>query len=142
MRVIIPSFSIERRLSVKTFWLIPSKFFFSSLNRHGRASRFRMISSFHLLPIIWTVVATGQADISSKEEYTMPFFTKITSTQLDRLRQALAEADALVIGAGAGLSASAGLTYDGPRFRRYFGDFQKNTASGICTPAGFIPSRP
>ena len=45
----------------------------------------------------------------------MPFFTKITSTQLDRLRQALAEADALVIGAGAGLSASAGLTYDRPR---------------------------
>ena len=74
-----------------------------------------MISSFHLLPIIWTVVATGQAGISSKEEYTMPFFTKITSTQLDRLRQVLAEVDALVIGAGAGLSASAGLTYDGPR---------------------------
>lgn len=57
--------SIERRLSVSTFWLIPSKSFFRSLNRHGRTSRFRMISSFHLLPIIWTVVATGQAGSSS-----------------------------------------------------------------------------
>lgn len=65
VRVMIPSASIERRLSVSTFWLIPSKSFFRSLNRHGRTSRFRMISSFHLLPIIWTVVATGQAGSSS-----------------------------------------------------------------------------
>lgn len=65
VRVMIPSASIERRLSVSTFWLIPSKSFFRSLNCHGRTSRFRMISSFHLLPIIWTVVATGQAWSSS-----------------------------------------------------------------------------
>lgn len=65
VRVMIPSASIERRLSVSTFWLIPSKSFFRSLNRHGRTSRFRMISSFHLLPIIWAVVATGQAWSSS-----------------------------------------------------------------------------
>ena len=42
---------------------------------------------------------------------------------LSRFRQALAAADAVVIGAGAGLSTAAGFTYDGARFARYFGDF-------------------
>ena len=60
VRVMIPSASIERKLSVNTFWLMPSKSRFSSLKRHGRISRFRMISSFHLLPISATVVATGR----------------------------------------------------------------------------------
>ena len=44
--------------------------------------------------------------------------------QLDRLRQELDTADAIVIGAGAGLSTSAGLTYSGERFERYFFDFK------------------
>ena len=48
----------------------------------------------------------------------------------------------MVVGAGAGLSASAGLTYSGERFERYFGDFQAGTASGTCTPAVSIPLRP
>ena len=56
---------MERRLSVNTFWLIPASDFFSSLKRHGRCKRFRRISSFHLLPISATVVATGQTGISS-----------------------------------------------------------------------------
>lgn len=73
VRVMIPSVSIERKLSVNTFWLIPSRFFCSSLKRQGRWSKLRMISNFHLLPINCTVVATGQAGSSS-------FFTiKITS---------------------------------------------------------------
>ncbi len=40
-----------------------------------------------------------------------------------RLAEAIARADAVVVGAGAGLSAAAGLTYDGERFHRLFGDF-------------------
>ena len=56
-----PSFSMERKLSVRTFWLIPSRFFFNSLNRQGRFSRFRIISNFHLLPMSETVVATGHS---------------------------------------------------------------------------------
>lgn len=43
--------------------------------------------------------------------------------RIERMKQALDEADAVVIGAGAGLSASAGLTYSGERFERYFPDF-------------------
>ena len=42
-----------------------------------------------------------------------------------RIREALVSADAIVIGAGAGLSTSAGLTYSGKRFEQYFFDFIK-----------------
>jgi len=46
-----------------------------------------------------------------------------SSAQTDRLRAALAGADAVVIGAGAGLSTSAGFVYTGERFEKYFSDF-------------------
>ena len=50
---------------------------------------------------------------------------KSGSTPVDRLRQALSDADAVVIGAGAGLSTAAGFAYSGERFARYFSDFEK-----------------
>lgn len=43
---------------------------------------------------------------------------------IKRLKEALAAADAVVIGAGAGLSTAAGFTYSGERFRRHFADFE------------------
>ena len=49
---------------------------------------------------------------------------KSYSDEVKRLQQALENTDAVVIGAGAGLSTSAGFTYSGERFRLYFGDFQ------------------
>ncbi len=45
------------------------------------------------------------------------------SDNLRRLKKALAEAETLVVGAGAGLSASAGFAYTGQRLEKYFGDF-------------------
>ena len=42
--------------------------------------------------------------------------TNDCSGPIDTLRQVLRHADAVVIGAGAGLSTSAGFTYDGERF--------------------------
>ena len=42
---------------------------------------------------------------------------------LEPLKQAIEEADCIVIGAGAGLSTSAGFEYSGPRFNQYFSDF-------------------
>ena len=45
----------------------------------------------------------------------------------------------MVIGAGAGLSASAGLTYSGQRFRRYFGDFQAKYGIRDMYSGGFYP---
>lgn len=44
---------------------------------------------------------------------------------IERLKCAIAEADAIVIGAGAGLSTSAGFTYSGGRFEKYFSDFRE-----------------
>ncbi len=40
------------------------------------------------------------------------------SDNIEKLKKALNEADAVVIGAGAGLSASAGFVYNGERFEK------------------------
>ena len=67
---------------------------------------------------------------------------KSTAASWDRigeLRQALDRAEAVVVGAGAGLSASAGLTYSGERFERYFGDFQKKYGITDMYSGGFFP---
>ena len=45
-------------------------------------------------------------------------------TQIERLKKTLDDADVVVIGAGAGLSTSAGFVYSGERFRKYFSDFE------------------
>lgn len=60
-------------------------------------------------------------------------------SKIERLKQTLDEADAVVIGAGAGLSASAGLTYDGERFQRNFGDFAKKYGIRDMYSGGFYP---
>lgn len=44
------------------------------------------------------------------------------SKQIQQLKKAIDESEAIVIGAGAGLSASAGLTYTGERFQKNFAD--------------------
>lgn len=50
-------------------------------------------------------------------------YTPNYSEQINKLKTALENSDAVLIGAGAGLSASAGLTYSGKRFFKYFADF-------------------
>ena len=59
--------------------------------------------------------------------------------QTEQLSRAIAEADAVVIGAGAGLSTSAGLTYGGERFARYFGDFAEAHGIRDIYSGGFYP---
>ena len=59
--------------------------------------------------------------------------------QIPKLKTALDEADALVIGAGAGLSTSAGFTYDGERFRKYFADFEAKYGFHDLYSGGFYP---
>lgn len=46
------------------------------------------------------------------------------SEQIEKLKNEIKNADCIIIGAGAGLSASAGFTYDGERFKKYFSDFE------------------
>ena len=57
--------------------------------------------------------------------------------ELARLQTALAEADAVVVGAGAGLSTAAGFTYAGERFENRFGDFIAKYGFADMYTAGF-----
>ncbi len=50
--------------------------------------------------------------------------TEDFSADIKKLKNELKYADAIVIGAGAGLSAAAGFDYGGERFRKYFSDFE------------------
>ena len=59
--------------------------------------------------------------------------------QTDKLREALDRADAVVVGAGAGLSTSAGFTYDGERFARHFSDFAAKYGFHDMYSGGFYP---
>ena len=61
------------------------------------------------------------------------------SDSILRLKQALSEADAVVIGAGAGLSTSAGFTYSGERFEKYFSDFGEKYGFSDMYSGGFYP---
>ena len=61
--------------------------------------------------------------------------------ELDELRVAFDEADAIVVGAGAGLSTAAGLTYSGERFHRLFGDFIEKYGIRDMYSGGFFPFR-
>lgn len=59
--------------------------------------------------------------------------------QITALRQALANAKAVIIGAGAGLSTAAGFTYSGGRFRTYFTDFSQKYHFHDMYSGGFYP---
>ena len=65
--------------------------------------------------------------------------TNDCSEPIDTLRQVLNHADAVVIGAGAGLSTSAGFTYDGERFEQYFADFAAKYGIQDMYSGGFYP---
>lgn len=56
-----------------------------------------------------------------------------------RLRRALDGAEAVVIGAGAGLSAAAGFAYSGQRFAEHFGDFIAKYGFRDMYSGGFYP---
>lgn len=51
-------------------------------------------------------------------------FENITNEEIIKLHEILDSAECVVVGAGAGLSASAGFSYSGGRFRKYFSDFE------------------
>ena len=63
----------------------------------------------------------------------------MNSEGYSRLKKAVESADAVVIGAGAGLSAAAGFTYSGERFQRYFSDFAARYGLSDMYSGGFYP---
>ena len=60
-------------------------------------------------------------------------------TEIEKLHKALLEADAIIVGAGAGLSTSAGFTYSGERFEQHFADFIGKYGFTDMYSAGFYP---
>ena len=69
----------------------------------------------------------------------LSYGTGTREENLARLKAEIDSADAIVIGAGAGLSTSAGLTYSGERFEKYFGDFAARFGISDIYSGGFYP---
>jgi SIR2 family protein len=59
--------------------------------------------------------------------------------KIEALKTALEKADALLVGAGAGLSTSAGFTYSGERFEKNFADFHAKYGFSDMYTGGFYP---
>ena len=64
---------------------------------------------------------------------------KTYSNKIKELKQAIAEAECVFIGAGAGLSTAAGLTYSGECFDKYFSDFRDKYGITDIYSGGFYP---
>mgnify|MGYP004656921047 FL=1 len=64
---------------------------------------------------------------------------KSCSEPMERLKATLRDCDAVVIGAGAGLSTAAGFTYTGERFEKYFSDFAAKYGIRDMYSGGFYP---
>ncbi len=88
----------------------------------------------------WKRLQTGKAGKIQMENFkgTVPVFKKGPDL-IERLREALDSAEAIIIGAGAGLSASAGFSYAGERFERYFQDFAGTYHFKDMYSGGFYP---
>ena len=65
--------------------------------------------------------------------------TENISDNIEKLKEKIRTADAVVIGAGAGLSTAAGFTYSGERFEKYFSDFRKKYGIEDMYSGGFYP---
>ncbi len=66
-------------------------------------------------------------------------FTGTYSDRIHRLKEEIDTANAILIGAGAGLSASAGFFYSGERFEKYFADFHQKYGITDMYAGGFYP---
>ena len=64
---------------------------------------------------------------------------KSCSEPIERLKAVLQDCDAVVIGAGSGLSTAAGFTYTGERFEKYFSDFAAKYGIRDMYSGGFYP---
>ena len=64
---------------------------------------------------------------------------KSCSESMERLKVALQDCDAVVIGAGSGLSTAAGFAYTGERFEQHFSDFAQKYGIQDMYSGGFYP---
>lgn len=68
-------------------------------------------------------------------------YTEITPDLIRTLKTVIADVDAVLIGAGAGLSTAAGFLYSGERFEKYFSDFIQKYHFRDMYTGGFYPFR-
>jgi NAD-dependent SIR2 family protein deacetylase len=66
-------------------------------------------------------------------------FTEEFLTRVQKLSNAFQQADYVLIGAGAGLSTAAGMSYTGERFEKYFSDFARKYGFSDMYSGGFAP---
>lgn len=66
-------------------------------------------------------------------------FTRNCLNEVERIKEYILGADAVVIGAGAGLSTAAGFTYSGKRFHENFHDFEVKYNFHDMYSGGFYP---
>lgn len=66
-------------------------------------------------------------------------YTEDFSIEIERLKYEIKTADAILIGAGAGLSTASGFTYSGERFEKYFSDYIKKYGFQDMYSGGFYP---
>ena len=95
---------------------------------------------------IYEDMPNGYRDTIEKGLNAVRYFYQGTSSELlskdesvKKLKEAVANADAVVIGAGAGLSTAAGFTYSGERFQKYFFDFARRFGIRDMYSGGFYP---
>ena len=65
--------------------------------------------------------------------------SEYNENEINTMREWLRGADAVVVGAGAGLSTAAGFTYSGERFRKYFSDIAAKYGFRDMYSGGFYP---
>ncbi|MDO4380334.1 MAG: Sir2 family NAD-dependent protein deacetylase [Clostridia bacterium] len=66
-------------------------------------------------------------------------YMKSSCRKTELLKKTIESADAVVVGAGAGLSSSAGFSYSGERFEKYFSDFREKYKFDDMYSGGFYP---
>ena len=95
--------------------------------------------------IKYRIQPNGYQETIDKGLNAVRYFTSVSQgtgsqeEQIDRLKNEIRNADAIVIGAGAGLSTSAGFTYSGERFRKFFFDFAEDFGITDIYSGGFYP---
>lgn len=67
-------------------------------------------------------------------ESTEDYFQKIK-----KIKELIKDSDAVLVGAGAGMSTAAGMEYSGERFEKYFSDFRRKYGFSDMYSGGFYP---